>query len=172
MKKSVLLLLPLLILLVDAGCKKKKNDPVDGGSFAFQGISYKLDKCFLYLEETLQNSYEMDLWMLTNGIFYNPSSQSGSSGQGNYVNFMLHTTDLTLQEGDYYYSPNGEPMTWCESEFGIDYNWDSGTGYFEWIENAIINVSKENGIYTFTFAGYTEGGNYLEGVYTGSVQAP
>ena len=111
----------------------------------------------------------MGIWMVVQNIYEDPNSTTGFKGKGNYVGIELCSNDTTLVEGDYYFSDSGDPMTWYEGEFGYPYDWTNATGDWEWLKDGVINVAKQNGVYTFTFILTSESNNTVEGQYTGTV---
>ena len=170
MKKLIWLLVPILIL-GGTQCKKKsqQNPIVHAGTFTYKGNAYALDKCLLDHYAKKANVYEVGIWMVSSGIFSDPNSESKLGGSGNYIGIEMYSTDTLLVEGDYYYSDTYAPMTWYEAELGYPFDWSNNTGVWEWITDGIINVSKQNGTYTFTFVMVSETGNLVEGYFTGGV---
>lgn len=142
---------------------------VHPGSYTYQGYTYGLDKCYLDHYVKKGSLYEMGVWLVSSGISIDPEASSGFQGKGDYVGFELVSSDTTLTPGDYVFSDSGEPMTWYEAEFGHPFDWTQGEGNWAWLVDGVLNVSKQNGVYTFIFTATSETGYELTGYYTGGV---
>lgn len=154
-----------------AACSKDDDDDKKN-HFKYDGNTYEMTSGVIlnWGQWFDEEGYAFDLYLFSEGIQYNGIWDITGTGHGIFFE-LFSPSENELAAGTYNYDSNdtGEPFTFYDADFVIDYDIENETGTEIIIVGGSIKVEKSGSTYTITIEAVAEGGKPVTGYYKGTI---
>lgn len=171
--KTIALLSAFVVPVFFFSCSDSDdNGGATGNYFSYDGTNYKLDHGFkIYWGQWWGDGHAWGAFIMSDGIQWD-ENEGDFTGTGHGIFFELFSpNESDIAPGTYAYDSNdsGDPFTFSDADFVINFNIDAETGTEVGITGGTVKIEKSGSNYRFTIDVVAAGGKPVKGFYEGSL---
>ncbi len=167
--KTLMLMAAFVLPILFSACSKDDDDKKN--HFKYDGNTYEMTSgVILNWGQWWGEGYTFDLYLFSEGIQYNGIWDITGTGHGIFFEFFS-PKENELASGTYNYDPedSGDPFTFADADFVIDYDIENETGTEIFIVGGSVKVEKSGSTYTINIDAVAQGGKPVTGYYKGTI---
>jgi hypothetical protein len=171
---SLVVLAIIPVFFFSCGSDDGPPDPGITANLFYAGNRLSITKAIVLHYEQNEgevNSHDWDLYLVGEGITYNPTSKS-FSGQGDMIYLDLNTTSTQAYSGNFTYQapPDRSAPSLSMAQVGRDYNFTQGTGTLFSALSGQVSVAPDGTDILVEINTFFPQGRILQGTYNGPVE--